>query len=85
VHEFLNDQSGVRVHYTSDPTVAPDGRPFSSFVISTDEVDRDYGIVGAGVAATFPAGWGAFVDYSAVVGLRDFSIHTVNFGVRKSF
>lgn len=85
VHEFLNDQSGVRIHYTDDPTVGPDGLPLSSFIVSTDPVDRDYGILGAGLAATFPAGWAAFVDYNTVVGLRDFTVHTFNFGVRKSF
>jgi uncharacterized protein with beta-barrel porin domain len=79
VHEFLNDEDGVRITYALDPGST------SAFDVSTQDPDRDYGILGAGLAATFPAGWGAFVDYSTVVGLSDFSIHTVNLGLRREF
>lgn len=79
VHEFLNNEDGVRVSYAIDPANA------SAFEVSTEDPDRDYGILGAGLAATFPAGWGAFIDYSTVVGLSDFTVHTVNIGLRREF
>jgi outer membrane lipase/esterase len=79
VHEFLNDPDGVVVRYAVDPTRT------STFEVTTPSPDRDYAVLGAGVAASFPAGWSAFVDYNTLVGLANFDVHTVNFGVRKSF
>lgn len=79
VHEFLNDEDGVRVRYATDPANV------SAFEVSTESPDRDYGILGAGLAATFPGGWGAFVDYNTLVGLSDFTVHTVNIGLRRQF
>ena len=79
VHEFIDDNDGVRLRYTNDPTLT------SSFTVSTDDVDQDYGIVGASVTGTFPNGWAAFVDYGTVVGLSDYTIHMVNLGFRKDF
>jgi outer membrane lipase/esterase len=79
VHEFLNDPDGVVIRYAVDPTRT------SEFQVTTPSPDRDYALLGAGLAASFPAGWSAFADYNTLVGLRDFTVHTVNFGVRKSF
>jgi outer membrane autotransporter protein len=67
------------VRYAVDPTRT------STFEVTTPSPDRDYAVLGAGVAASFPAGWSAFVDYNTLVGLANFDVHTVNFGVRKSF
>lgn len=78
VHEFLNDPDGTSVRYAADPT------GLSAFVAATDEVDRNYGTVGGGLALTLPAGWAAFVDYDALVGFRDLTSHTVSAGFRKN-
>ena len=48
-------------------------------------LQADVCIVGAGVAATLAGGWGAFLDWSTVVGLSNFSIYTFNLGFRKEF
>jgi len=79
VHEFLDDEDGVAIQYANDPTGT------SRFEITTESIDQDYGIVGAGVAATFAHGWAGFVDWNTVVGLSHFDIHTVNVGLRKAF
>jgi outer membrane autotransporter protein len=79
VHEFLADDNGVKVQYAFDPTDA------SEFRVTTQDPDRDYGVVGAGVAATLAAGWSAFLDWSTVVGLQDFTVNTFNLGFRKEF
>lgn len=78
VHEFA-EEDGPKVVYANDPT------GLSEFTISSDNVDEDYGIVGASVAAQFAAGWAAFVDYATPVGLDDFTVHQINFGFRKEF
>lgn len=79
VHEFLNDNDGAPVRYAADPT------GLSEFVITTEDPDRNYGELGAGVALTLPQGWVTFLDYAAVVGFADFAIHTVAAGLRKDF
>jgi outer membrane lipase/esterase len=79
VHDFLTDDDGVLVRYAADTT------QLSEFEVSTEDEDEDYGILGAGIAATLPAGWAAFVDYHTFVGLTNFTIHAVNVGFRKEF
>lgn len=79
VHDFLGDEDGVLVRYAADPT------RLSEFEVSVEDKDQDYGILGAGVAATFQGGWAAFVDYHTYVGLRNFDIHRVNLGARMEF
>ena len=53
--------------------------------ITSDEIDEDYGVVGASVAAQLAGGWAAFVDYATPVGLDDFTVHQVNLGFRMEF
>ena len=79
VHEFLGDEDGVLVRYAADP------EQLSQFEVSTEDRDQNYGILGAGVAATLQGGWAAFVDYHTFVGLSNFDIHTVNVGLRMEF
>lgn len=81
IHEFLDDQDGVIIGYAADDT----GAGFSRFEATTEEVDQDYGLVGASVTATFAGGWAAFADYSTLVALADFDVHAFNIGLRKEF
>jgi hypothetical protein len=78
VHEFA-DESGPDVVYANDPT------GLSEFTITSDDITRNYGVLGASVATQFAGGWAAFVDYAAPVGLGDFTVHQINFGLRKDF
>ena len=79
-HELLGDDEGVSVRYKADPT------RLSEFELRTEGRDRHYGELGASLRATdLPYGLEAFIDYGTVVGLRDFEIHRINAGVRKSF
>ncbi len=78
VHEFADD-SGPDVVYANDPT------GLSRFSITSEGVTRDYGVLGASVAAQFAGGWAAFVDYAAPVGLDNFTVHQITFGLRKDF
>ena len=78
VHEFADD-NGPDVVLANDPT------GLSEFSITSDKIDRNYGVIGASVAAQFAGGWAAFVDYATPVGLDDFTVHQINFGFRKEF
>jgi outer membrane autotransporter protein len=78
VHEFADD-SGPDVVYANDPT------GLSEFTVTSDDVTRNYGVLGASVAAQFARGWAVFVDYAAPVGLDNFTVHQINFGLRKDF
>lgn len=76
VHEFA-DNDGPEVAYLSDPT------GLSAFEITPDATDSNYGVLGAGVAAQLAGGWSVFADYATPVGLDDFHVHQINFGLRK--
>jgi outer membrane autotransporter protein len=78
VHEFADDD-GPDVKYANDPT------GLSAFQITSDDITRNYGVLGASVAAQFPRGWAAFVDYAAPVGLDNFTVNQISFGLRKEF
>ena len=77
-HEFLNDSRSVTAKYAVDP--------FNTFfVIPTDNPDRDYVALAAGVSAVFSRGISAFVNYETALGLRDVTLHGFTGGVRFEF
>jgi outer membrane autotransporter protein len=78
IHEFLNDNNGVRVQYASDPTG-------QNFRVIPEDPDRNYGLIGASVTGTMAAGWSAFADFETIVGLSNFDIYTFRAGVRREF
>ena len=84
-HEFLGDNDGALISYANDVTVTDSGRQFSSFSVTTEDVDRDYGRITGGVTMTLPNGIVGFVEGSAAVGLDDFDIFTVEGGLRITF
>jgi outer membrane lipase/esterase len=77
-HEFLNDQRSIRAQFANDP--------FNTvFRIPTDDPDRDYFAVGAGVSAAFAKGAAAFLEFETVLGLRSVTNHNFTAGVRFEF
>jgi len=73
VHEFLNDQQTI--HAVS----AADGTPVNYL---TDEPDRNYANVGAGVVFVLPNGVSPFLNYQAEVANSLETVQTVTLGVR---
>ena len=74
----MNDSRSVTSKYAVDP--------FNTFfVIPTDNPDRDYFALGAGVSAVFSKGVSAFLYYETVLGLRDVTRHAFTAGVRLEF
>lgn len=77
-HEFENDSRTIRAHFVNDPT--PDAQ--TQIQLVTDDPDRDFFNLGAGLSATFRGGVSAFVFYETVLGLDDVTVHNVALGVR---
>lgn len=78
IHEFKNNNRGIVAKYVNDP--------FDTFfAVPTDDPDRNYFGIGAGVSATFPNGVSAFINYETVQGLRHVDHHSVMGGVRLEF
>jgi outer membrane autotransporter protein len=77
-HEFLNNQRTISARFVSDPTTTP-------ILLETDNPDRDYFNLGAGVSAVFQRNVSAFAYYETVLALRDVTAHNVTVGIRLAF
>ena len=80
-HEFLNDSETIKAHFVHDPT--PDDA--TEIRLATDDPDRDFFNVAAGVVAAFRQGISAFVQYETILGLDDITVHHVALGLRAEF
>jgi outer membrane lipase/esterase len=77
-HEFLDIQHRITARFVSDPANTP-------ILLDTDNPDRDYFNLGAGLSAVFQRGVSAFVYYETVLALRDVTAHQVAVGIRLAF
>jgi outer membrane lipase/esterase len=77
-HEILNDKRSITAQFANDPFGVP-------FLIATDDPDRDYFAVGAGLSAQFGRGVSAFLDFETILGLRDVTSYNFAAGVRIAF
>jgi outer membrane autotransporter protein len=77
-------------HQYSDNSVSLSGTLLSdplrqSFTVATDEPDRNYYNIGAGIAAQFAHGRSGFIAYEQVVGRSDFSNRIFTLGLKFEF
>jgi outer membrane autotransporter protein len=77
-HEFLDNQRTITARFVSDPLRTP-------ILLDTDDPDRDYFNLGAGLSAVFQRGVSAFVYYETALALRDVTAHQVAVGLRLAF
>jgi outer membrane autotransporter protein len=77
-HEFLNDRRTVGTRFINDPANTP-------VLLQTDNPDRDYFNLGAGLSAVFQRNVSAFVYYETVLALRDVTAHKIAAGLRLAF
>ena len=77
-HEFKDDSRFIKARFLYDPTE-------TSFRLSTDDPDRDYFNLGAGVSATFGAGKSGYIYYEALLGQEDVKQHSLAMGFRLEF
>jgi outer membrane autotransporter protein len=77
-HEFKDDSRNITARFLNDPT---SGR----FEIGTDDPDRDYFNLGAGVSGVFARGRSAFIYYETTLGRDNLTEHSIAAGLRLEF
>jgi uncharacterized protein with beta-barrel porin domain len=77
-HEFLNDSRTIQARFVNDPAR-------TTFGLTTDNPDRDFFNLGAGISAVFARGKSAFLYYESVLGLKDITAHNIVAGIRLAF
>jgi hypothetical protein len=82
VHETMNDEQMVTVRFANSAPAPGPGQPVDSFVILTDNPDRNFFNWAIGLAATFANGFSGFVDYESVAGLETITSQELSFGLR---
>jgi outer membrane autotransporter protein len=78
VHELNDGDQSIGGTFANDPSQV-------AFILSTDRLDTDYYRVGVGLGAQFPRGVTTFINYEATLGVRDYTEHNINAGVRLAF
>lgn len=78
IHEFDNDSRNITARFVVDPQN-------NTLIFPTEEPDRNYFRISAGISAVLKNGFSAFASYETVQGLRDISHHGVLLGLRKEF
>jgi len=76
-HELRNNSRVITSRNVLDPGTVS--------LTRTNEPDRDYFNLGAGLVATFPRGKSAFVYYEAQLGRNNFTHHSLTGGFRLQF
>lgn len=76
-HEYEGNSRSVRGGLVADPS--------TTVVAKTNNPDRDYFNLGAGVSTTFMRGVSAFLQFDTVLGRSNFSNYAFNTGLRLEF
>ena len=77
-HEFLDSKRRITAKFADDP--------FDTFFsVPTDDPDRDFFALAAGLSAQLGHGIAAFFNYDTVLGLRGVTSHSFTGGVRVEF
>lgn len=79
-HEFEDDARNIDALIIAD-----DSGNSSTIRVRTEDPDRDYARLGAGVSTQLRDGIAAFVDYETLLGLRDIGYHKFTAGARIEF
>lgn len=78
VHEFMDDSAEITAFYTHDPRSNP-------LVTLTDDPDRNYFELGAGVSAVMRGGLQGFFSYQTLLSHEFITDHSFTIGVRGEF
>lgn len=78
VHEFKNDNAPITGRFVNDSSG-------TNIVLLTDEADRNFFNLGAGLTAAFSDTVSGFFRYQALLGYSDLDIHAFEVGVRASY
>ncbi len=77
VHEFMNHQRQIDVHFTEDLRADP-----TRFTFQNESPARDYGNISTGLVMALPNGWQPFVNFRAMVGNDQFTNYAGTLGLR---
>jgi uncharacterized protein YhjY with autotransporter beta-barrel domain len=78
LHEFEDAPTVIRARFTADG-----GQRF--FVVQSENPDRNYLNLAAGISATLPRGWATFLQYDTDLQRDEIDIYTVTGGARFQF
>ena len=79
-HEFKDDSRFITARFLYDASSTP--LPFN---LATDDPERDYFNLGAGLSATFAEGKSAFIFYETNLQREDINLDTISAGLRLTF
>lgn len=78
LHEFEDDAQVVRARFLGDGAQR-------YFVVRSEQPDRDYLNLAAGISATLPRGWATFLQYDTDLEREELDIYTLSGGFRFQF
>lgn len=81
-HEFDNDARNIEASFA---VVDSSYDSLNTILIPTDDPDRDFFNLGAGILAALPNGLQLFLDYTTILGYEDLSLHRFVGGLRLEF
>jgi uncharacterized protein YhjY with autotransporter beta-barrel domain len=77
-HEYLNNSRLIHARYVADPSGLV-------FAFPTDDPDRNYASLNVGASAVLKGGWQAFVNYEAILSLKNITYNQFTAGFRIEF
>jgi outer membrane lipase/esterase len=83
-HEYNDEADDIKAKFVNGGSFQ-EAIANNVIIIPTENPDTDLYNVSLGVAGTFPYGISAFVDYTTILGLKDFTYHQVGGGLRFEF
>jgi uncharacterized protein YhjY with autotransporter beta-barrel domain len=99
-HEFEDDPGRLMAKYAVEEQLAAQGvmgaagagvfsldtaQCISCFVVNSDEIDTDFGLVGIGVSAVFSRRVQFYAVYDTLLGLDNLTSHSIALGLRGQF
>ncbi len=81
-HEYDNDSRNITARFA---TVSSSYDALNTIIIPTDEPDRDFFNLAAGISAVLQGGFQLFLDYSTVLDYENITLHKFTGGLRWEF
>ncbi|SUS07116.1 putative Autotransporter beta-domain protein [uncultured Defluviicoccus sp.] len=76
VHEFANDQRGMKARFRQSTAQV------GNFRYDSESPDRNFGIIGVGLTAVLPNGLQPFMAFRSIVGNDNYNSYAVSAGLR---
>jgi hypothetical protein len=80
--ELKNEERALKVHFLADPTSGSSAGPVSSFLVFTDQPQRNFFEYAADLTLQFPFGISGYVEYLGVANDGFIHSHDLSLGLR---